>query len=309
MELTVQQIEAIEELSGMNWVPEDIAMYLDIPAETFMQEFHNLDSRLRYHYDRGRLITQAKVDRDNLRRAQDGNLTSLQMVKKDMYHRSIENMKKQLQVDQGRECLDKAKTEYARLQEYVERGQINDLPQDMVVYYEQLDYIRSLYNKWNSRNYIIKMVCLKWPDINMIQAGKLYCDTLNFFYLDNQVKLETWGNVYAEKLEQLASLAFTLNDIKESKSCIVEAARLRGVGKDKPADLPSELYDRRPVINIIDPRMFGITSINRRKLAEFLDGLDITENEKVLLRRDAGMEDTYFEIIPPESHAESQDQE
>ena len=56
-------------------------------------------------------------------------------------------------------------------------------------------------------------------------AGRLFAEALNFFYLDNPVKVQTWGNIYADKLDHLAALAYAMNDVKEAKSCIAEAAR------------------------------------------------------------------------------------
>lgn len=98
-----------------------------------------------------------------------------------------------------------------------------------------------------------------------------------------------------------------MNDFKTSGQLTVDAARLRDVGKEKPPELPPEVYDRRPVINIIDPKMFGINTVDRRKLAELLDSYDFTESDKMRLRHDAGIEDTYFEILEPIPDAESQD--
>lgn len=300
MQWTDEQIETIEDLAGMGWVPEDIAKYFGIDEGQFMDEFHDDESTLRYHYDRGSLITKARVDRDNLRRAKDGNLTSLQMVEKKMRHRDLENYKK-------RQDLIRQQQDYENLQALVQRGEVHNLPERLVNYFEQMDYIRCLFNKWESKTYIVSMVILKWPNLSAYQATQLYYDTLNFFYLDNQVKVEAWQNIYADRLDSMAATAREINDFKIAGQLTMDAAKLRGVGKEKPSELPPEIYDRRPVINIIDPKMFGITKVNRRKLAEFLDSLDLSESEKLSLRRDAGMEETYVELIESSPDAESED--
>jgi hypothetical protein len=299
MELTKEQIKAIEELAATNWDPEKIAHYLDVDREEFLMEFHNPESELRYRYDRGQLIAQADIDRSNLKRARDGNLTSIAQYKKDFRFRQIDNAKKKVE-------FDKLKTEYAQLQALVERGEVTDLPEEMVKYLEQMDYIRSLYLKWNSRNYIISMVILKWPQITRQKADELYADTLNFFYLDNQVKTEAWQNIYADRLDQIAALAFEMNDLETGRRLTIDAAKMRGVGKENPPEIPPGMYERRPVVYILDPKMFGIDKVDRRQLAEFLDTLDISVLERDKLRRDAGIEDAYFEIIEPKEDAQDQ---
>jgi hypothetical protein len=205
MELTEEQIKAIEDLAGMNWATDKICHYLDIDPEEFMDDFQSPESKIKYHYDRGLLIAQADIDRANLKRARDGNQTSIQQYKKDYQQRQIENYKKKLE-------FDKQKNEYKQLQALVEQGEVKDLPENLVVYFEQMDFIRSLYGKWNSKSYIINMVTLKWPSVSKYKANQLFSDTLNFFYLDNQVKVDAWKNIYADRLDLMASLAYEMNE-------------------------------------------------------------------------------------------------
>ncbi|TSA24351.1 MAG: hypothetical protein D4R67_11950 [Bacteroidetes bacterium] len=304
MELTENQIESIIKLAGCSWEPEKIAHYLGIPEEEFMEEFNNAYSALRYHYERGVLINQATLDLEIMERAKGGNLMAIQMIKKDMYFRSIENFKTQQESNRIRSEVE---AEYARIQEYVEKGRISNLPDDLAEYFEQMDYIRSLYNKWNSRSHIIKMVCLKWKNVSPAKAEHLYADTLNFFYLDNQVKVEAWANIYADKLDELAAIARAMNDSKTAGQLNMDAAKLRGVGKEKPPELPKEFFERKPTIYFLDPKMFGIEKVDRRELAEFLDTLDITVLQKQRLLKDAGTEEVFFEILEPQEDAEDQD--
>ena len=304
MKWTDEQLEDIVKLAGSSWEPEKIAHYFGVPVEEFIQEFNNPESLLRYNYDRGLLINQAAIDFQMLNLAKGGNLTAIQMMGKEMFHRKISNFKTQQESNRIR---SEVKAEYAQIQEYVERGQISHLPEDLALYFDQMDFIRSLYNKWSSKSHILKMVCFKWKDVTPAKAEQIYSDTLNFFYLDNQVKVEAWGNIYADKLDQLAALAYAINDIKEAKNCIAEAARLRGVGKEKSPEVPQDMYDRKPTIYFIDPKMFGIEKVDRRELAEFLDTLDITVLQKQRLLKDAGVEEVVFQIQEPQEDAQDQD--
>ena len=256
----------------------------------FLRDFSVAGSKTRYHYDRGQLITQVEIDKSTLKKAKDGNLTSIQQWKKDSLAQKLENRKKEILFDQER-------NDYEQLQALIERGEVHNLPAHLVEYYEQIDFIRSLYNKWQSKNYIINAVVLRWPKISKYQVGILYNDTLNFFNLDNKVKVEAWAQIYADKLDNMAILATEMNDLETARRCLTDAAQMRGVGKEKPIEVPTEFYDRRPVLYTMRLKDIGLPEVNRVELAEFIDALDITEREKVKVRRDAQVEDIPFVLF------------
>lgn len=290
MELTPEQYKSIETLASINYSTEKIALYLGVDHIEFIRDFSLPGSKTRHHYDRGQLITQVEIDKSTLKKAKDGNLTSIQQWKKDSLVQKLENRKKEILFDQER-------NDYEQLQALVERGEVRNLPAHLVEYYEQIDFIRSLYNKWQSKNYIINAVTLKWPKISKYQVGILYNDTLNFFNLDNKVKVEAWAEIYADKLDNMAILAQEMNDLETARRCLTDAAEMRGVGKEKPMEVPQEFYDRRPVLYTTKLKDIGIPEPNRLKLAEFIDALDITEGEKVKIRRDAQVEDIPFVLF------------
>ena len=53
-------IDEYERLAGIGYRPEQIAMYYKIPTRDFLWYFHLVGSPLKYHYDRGQLVQQAK---------------------------------------------------------------------------------------------------------------------------------------------------------------------------------------------------------------------------------------------------------
>ena len=199
MELTPSQYKDIEQLASINYSVKQIAMYLDVDYKEFQKSFNGTDSKIRYHYDRGKLVTQAEIDKANLRRAKDGNMTSIQQWKKDAGAQKLENLKKQVFYDEER-------NEYEQLQGLIERGETKNLPEKVVNYYEQIDFIRCLYNKYESKSFIINAVVIQFPRLSKYQATNLYYETLNFFNLDNQVKVEAWANKYADRLDNMARI-------------------------------------------------------------------------------------------------------
>lgn len=52
--------EEYEQFAYVGYKPEQIAMYYNIDKNEFMYYFMMIDSKLKYHYDRGQLVGQAK---------------------------------------------------------------------------------------------------------------------------------------------------------------------------------------------------------------------------------------------------------
>ena len=297
MELTPAQLREIENLAAINYSVKQIAMYLDLDFKAFQKAFTiSTDDpdykagHIRYHYDRGQLMAQAEIDKANLKRAKDGNLTSIQQWKKDTAAQKLINLKQKVYYDEERQ-------EYEHLQALIERGDTANLPEKIVKYYEQIDFIRCLYNKYESKSFIINAVSKHWPSLTKHNATQLYFDTLNFFNLDNTVKVEAWANIYADRLDNMARICHELNDFETERRCIMDAAQLRGVGKDKGPQIPDELLDRRPVFYTIRLKDLGVPEINRNDLAAFIDKLDISEKVRQRVRREALIEDVPFEMM------------
>jgi hypothetical protein len=178
---------------------------------------------------------------------------------------------------------------YEELQLWVTSGQNAALSPHLKLYLEQLEVARSLYAKYNSQQAIIKTLMATTPGISRKTAVKIVRDALNYFYADNEVKKDAWRNIYAEKLENAALVAWKDNDMETYRRCIISAAEMRGLNKDDPPKLPEELFDRRPVINVLDSRRVGVKRAPRNEIARMIDEMELTENQKDKLRKDVGI--------------------
>lgn len=294
LQLTAEQLLQVEKLAGCNYSPEKIAMYLNIDKKSFLDEWHLPESDVRFHYERGVLIVQAESDMSLADSARKGNITAYQQYTKQSVLNKLDNIKKKLILDQELQTIEKIKS-------YLDGGK--SITDKEVKYYEQIDLVRCLFIQHNSRSYIINAICLSYKDINRRQANEIYTRAINFFYLDNDIKAEAWANIYADRLDNAAAICFEMNDFDNYDRYIKEAAKYRGVGKDKPTEIPEGFYDRRPVLYTIDPEKFKVKRVNRRQIAEWISNLpDLSEEDRLRLDRDLMMEDVEYEIVETPSN-------
>lgn len=123
-------------------------------------------------------------------------------------------------------------------------------------------------------------------------ARRVYADALNFFYSVDDVTPRAWANIYAERLDNLASLATSMGKLKEAKGYITEAAKLRGCYDEQAPEIPQELLDTPPtVIYSSDPESMGAPKADRKALEAFIDSLpEIPEVSRRRVKEDAGLQ-------------------
>lgn len=122
MEFTEEQIAKIVKYASISYDPEKICKILGFNEEEFVIDFHNDDSQLSYHYDRGQLIAKVEIDLKNLQNAKEGDLFAQQVLKNDTRDRKLANYKK-------KQNLDTEKKNYNQLQAMVEKGDVQNLPE------------------------------------------------------------------------------------------------------------------------------------------------------------------------------------
>lgn len=88
-------MEELEKLASLGYTPEKIAMYYKVNKHEFMFYFMLIESKLKFHYDRGILVWEAKEGQSMLSGSLE-NATTAQRLdklrKKIEYKNSIENI-------------------------------------------------------------------------------------------------------------------------------------------------------------------------------------------------------------------------
>lgn len=94
LKFSEEEFEAIEKLSGCNYPPEKIALYLQVDEKLFMDLYQDIKSDVRRHYDRGKLVADFEVNSKQQELAMAGNITAAQIYLKEKEKNEIENIRK-----------------------------------------------------------------------------------------------------------------------------------------------------------------------------------------------------------------------
>jgi len=281
MFLTEEDLEKIQTLTSVNVELPSIARALNLDEERFMAEYQTPGSLVREAVDKA--LAKMEIDEkiELSERVRSGNdKPALAMARKEATQARWQRYKDKLLFD--RKIMD-----LRELRQAVEEGKDGTIPEHLRKYYEILDFIRSLHTSFNSRSYIISMVRTKWPDITYSGARKLFYDSLNFFNADVNVSRSVWANVYADQLDTISNLAFERGELDIAGRYKLEAAKLRGVGKEESTEIPAELLDRKPVLYTLNFKDLGLPPADRRELARMIDNLEILPEEKDRLKMEA----------------------
>lgn len=278
--LDEEQYEKIEQLAGANYSPEDIASYLKIDRKQFVDEYNKENSKIRYHYNRGQLVVRANDDIQLYESAKSGNITAYNQLEKAKAANKLEQVKKKHML-----AIEKIKTE--KLQFFMQTKHKGELDADLSLKYEQLDLVRSLWQKGHAKNYIINALFSSFPKLSYYKARIIFDEAINFFYLDSDIKKQSWRNYYADQLEIMAKICMDMNDFNQARLLIREASEMRELHLPEKEDKEAE--NTEPVvIYTLEPENLGLAKANRKRLAEFIDNLeDITESGRDRLHMEA----------------------
>ena len=122
-------------------------------------------------------------------------------------------------------------------------------------------------------------------------ARRIYDDAINFFYSESTVTPRAWANLYAEKLEKMADLAFASGKFKEGRALMNDAAKLRGCFDEATPEIPEELLQpRTAIIYTSNAAALGAPAADRRELEAFIDEIpEIPQLTRQRVKEDAGI--------------------
>ena len=199
--------------------------------------------------------------------------------------------------------IDFERVDITQIQAVLSTGDVDALPQAEREYFQLMKMVRDLRasmlapggRKVVTKAGIIKLL-KKSYGVSDWMARRIYEDAINFFYSQTSVSPRAWANLYAEKLDKMADLAFATGRFREGRGLLADAAKLRGCFDQAAPEIPEELLDPKTVvIYTSDAAALGAPAADRRELEEFIDSIpDIPELTRDRVKEDAGVKKKDF---------------
>lgn len=188
----------------------------------------------------------------------------------------------------------------SEIENYITTGEFKSLPEHMTVYLRWMEIAHDWYYKFKSRTWVLRFLIANCKDrdgnnISFYFAEKIFNDMLAFFYPDRNLKKNHWFRYLAERIEMGAALALENNDFETYGKNLERAAKVMGMIEMEKSNIDARLLDRRPRFFITNAKELGIPEIDRYALARHIDEMAISEKEKLMAKRDLGVEERNLE--------------
>ena len=179
--------------------------------------------------------------------------------------------------------------------DFMEKGNLNNAPEEIVLYLELLDKIRGMFLRidvFGTKESIVKHLMLV-DKISRYKAMQLCDEAQQYFYSDSKISKQAWRTIYAEKAEKMINFAMQTvknpTDAAKVVKMLLDVAELRGINLPEQEELPAELFKPPWVIYSADAEFLGLeTKANRHRFAEMIDAFpELTEKQRVQIKREA----------------------
>lgn len=179
------------------------------------------------------------------------------------------------------------------LNDYIEKGKVNDLEPEMVEYLKQLEFIQQRLNRVNSPMNVINSLMAFFPELDAVTAKSRFDDALMFFHLDSDSRKQAWRNVLFEISMKAIELAVRTVKTPEAAIKIVDAvekaAKIKGLHLPDKESIPEGVLTEKVEIHSLTPEDVGLESANRRRLAAIIDQLPVHEDLKIKFKMEGNL--------------------
>lgn len=193
---------------------------------------------------------------------------------------------------------------------YLETGRCDGIPEDVQLFLKQIQWAAELYEY--ERN-ITR--CASQLRTRIIAQQKILIDVrtckariyaaINYFSIDNNVAIKVWESNFADKYEDLAKYASSLNDVKTQMRCYERAIECRRRASEA-ADIDKEWAPIFIIDCKVSAEQLGFQKKSLREIArknnegyylQLINDLPIEKDDKKRLLRDADIQDVEEEQI------------
>lgn len=283
LNLTEEEWDKLEILSGLGYSHDKIATYFNINKTIFRQIAADPNSFLAERLEAGRI----KQDIDERLALQSLALTGDVPAQKQIHEVKRTRAFKISKMDIFGSFESKKILE--QLNDYIQSGGKLDVTVEEQLYIDTLIFMRDMDSQYGRRatvDFFVKQFKLKHQ-----RASEMYDEAVNLFYGNRNINKKALRHKFAERLEQAANViaanAETARDWEVYGNLTKQMAALLELDKPDVEKLPKEVYLPPVKVYSLDPELVGLPPINRHELAAEIDALDQPEAVKASLRQDA----------------------
>ena len=202
------------------------------------------------------------------------------------------------------------KSYFDTLQDYIASGCTIELTAEELDYYNVLYALIGIYRKYGKDNAIAFLMHEPF-NVERMRARQMFSEAINLFYLCDTIENDAYRNMMYDNLMKAAQVvlqnAVTSKDMEIYGNLHVQALKIKQL--DRPDPVKPKGIDEKPIkIYDLDPASVGLPSANRNLLAAQIDGMtDISNREKVRLKRDANIIDIDIEDMLDDQEEKTKD--
>lgn len=191
------------------------------------------------------------------------------------------------------------------IQSFRETNESAVIPPEIQQYIRELNTALEISRFTFSVSRAAKQIILRHPGMSVSTAKSRLYDAINFFHVDCNVSEEAWNAKYADWYDDFADhcLVAKKYDTALRAKTLAQDTRSRVNTGFKPADFKAPVLI---VSNTLTPEDFGYESKNLHNIATkyqegkyelFIERLEVSDEEKKRLKKDAGIKDVDYEEI------------
>lgn len=185
------------------------------------------------------------------------------------------------------------------LEEFVKSGRSEIIPIEVQEYINQLNTVSAIRKeeKFHNITRLAEHLMRRYPGLSIRTAKNRVYDAMAFFHVHDPISNAQWSEIYAEKMEDIAQMCIAKGK-EETAVKALDLAYLYRTRDNNEID-PDKLKPPTFIIShIITAQDLGFESNNLKAIAskdnsghyiKLIDSLDIENEDKIRLKKDAGV--------------------
>ena len=193
--------------------------------------------------------------------------------------------------------IDFDSIDMALIEQVLSTGSLDALPEPERRYYDLMELVRGLRARLKFNNQvvtkagIIRLLKSEPYGLSDYMARRVYTDSMNFFWAQDDVRPRAWSNFSAERRENWANLLFVQGDPRDALKYMKLAAQLCGCFDQESPGVPEELLNQQQtVIYTTSRRDLGLPATDRRRVEQLIDAIpEVPELVRESVKEDANI--------------------